>query len=76
MTRILIIEDEASYRAAIAYMLQREGFDMAEAADGTAGLAEYERNGADLVLLDLMMPGMPGTEVGYFKRWHHTFPFS
>lgn len=63
MTRILIIEDEASYRAAIAYMLQREGFDVAEAADGTAGLAEYERNGADLVLLDLMMPGMPGTEV-------------
>ena len=44
-------------------MLQREGFDVAEAADGTAGLAEYERNGADLVLLDLMMPGMPGTEV-------------
>lgn len=63
MTRILIIEDEESYRDATAYMLQREGYDVAEAADGTAGLAEYDRNGADLVLLDLMMPGMPGTEV-------------
>ncbi len=63
MTRILIVEDEDSYRDATAYMLQREGFDVAEAADGVAGLAEFDRNGADLVLLDLMMPGMPGTEV-------------
>ncbi len=63
MTRILIVEDEESYRDATAYMLQREGFEVAEAADGAAGLAEFDRNGADLVLLDLMMPGMPGTEV-------------
>ena len=63
MTRILIIEDEESYRDATAYMLQREGFDVSQAGDGAAGLAEFERNGADLVLLDLMMPGMPGTEV-------------
>ncbi|MGI5950752.1 MAG: response regulator [Brooklawnia sp.] len=63
MTRILIIEDEQSYREATAYMLQREGFEVAEAVDGDSGLAEYDRNGADLVLLDLMMPGMPGTEV-------------
>ena len=63
MTRILMIEDEASYREATAYMLQREGFQIATAADGTEGLAEYDRNGADLVLLDLMMPGIPGTEV-------------
>ena len=63
MTRILIIEDEESYRDATAYMLQREGFDVSQAGDGAAGLVEFERNGADLVLLDLMMPGMPGTEV-------------
>ena len=63
MTRILIIEDEESYRDATAYMLQREGFDVSQAGDGAAGLAEFERNGADLLLLDLMMPGMPGTEV-------------
>ena len=63
MTRILIIEDEDSYREATSYMLQREGFEVAEAANGAAGLAEYDRGGADLVLLDLMMPGMAGTEV-------------
>jgi len=63
MTRILIIEDEESYREAAAFMLRREGFEVLEAADGAAGLAEYDRAGADLVLLDLMMPGIPGTEV-------------
>ncbi|WIY82276.1 response regulator transcription factor [Propionimicrobium sp. PCR01-08-3] len=62
MTRILIVDDEASYRDAVGYMLQREGFEVAEAADGEAGLAEYDRGGADLVLLDLMMPGMGGIE--------------
>ena len=44
-------------------MLSKEGFDVVEAADGAAGLAEYDRVGADIVLLDLMMPGLPGTEV-------------
>jgi two-component system response regulator RegX3 len=63
MTRVLVIEDEDSYREALAYMLGKEGFDVAAAADGVAGLAEYDRAGADLVLLDLMMPGLPGTEV-------------
>ncbi|MCW5952612.1 MAG: response regulator transcription factor, partial [Propionibacteriaceae bacterium] len=63
MTRILIIEDEASYRETLGFMLRREGFDVAEAADGATGLASYARSGADIVLLDLMMPGMPGTEV-------------
>lgn len=63
MTRILIIEDEEPYREATSYMLQREGFEVLEAADGVSGLREFEREGADLVLLDLMMPGMSGTEV-------------
>ena len=63
MTRILIIEDEGSYREALTFMLGKEGFDVAAAADGESGLAEYDRNSADLVLLDLMLPGMPGTEV-------------
>ena len=63
MTRILIIEDEESYREALSFMLAREGFDVAVAPDGAAGLAEFDRGGADLVLLDLMMPGLPGTEV-------------
>lgn len=63
MTRILIIEDEESYREALEFMLSREGFDVASAPDGTAGLAVFDRDGADLVLLDLMMPGVPGMEV-------------
>lgn len=63
MTRILIIEDEESYRDALAFMLQKEGFDVATAPDGAEGLAEFDKHGADLVLLDLMMPGMPGLEV-------------
>ncbi len=63
MTRVLIIEDESNYRETVAFMLRREGFDVTEAADGAAGLASYARTGADLVLLDLMMPGLPGTEV-------------
>ncbi|MEO7588604.1 MAG: response regulator transcription factor [Arachnia sp.] len=63
MTRILIIEDEESYREALTFMLGREGFDVGSAPDGASGLVEFDRAGADLVLLDLMMPGMPGTEV-------------
>ena len=63
MTRVLVIEDEDSYREALVYMLGKEGFDVGEAPDGVSGLAEYDRAGADLVLLDLMMPGLPGTEV-------------
>ena len=63
MTRILIIEDEESYREALAYMLRKEGFEVVDAAEGAEGLTEYDRMGADLVLLDLMMPGLTGTEV-------------
>ena len=63
MTRVLIVEDEESYRDALAYMLRKEGFDVVEAADGSEGLAAFDKGGADIVLLDLMMPGVPGTEV-------------
>ncbi|MFC7493285.1 MULTISPECIES: response regulator [unclassified Nocardioides] len=63
MTRVLVVEDEESYSEALAYMLRKEGFEVAIAADGNAALAEFDRNGADIVLLDLMLPGIPGTEV-------------
>ena len=63
MTRILVIEDEASYRDPLAYLLRKEGYEVSLAATGPDGLAEYDRGGADLVLLDLMLPGMPGTDV-------------
>nr|WP_255621967.1 response regulator transcription factor [Tessaracoccus sp. OS52] len=63
VTRILIIEDEDSYREALTFMLRKEGFDVSSAPDGATGLAEFDSSGADLVLLDLMMPGMTGMEV-------------
>jgi two-component system response regulator RegX3 len=63
MTRILLVEDEESYRDPLAYQLEREGFDVVTAATGTDALLRFEELGADLVLLDLMLPGLPGTEV-------------
>jgi len=63
MTRVLVVEDEESYRETLSYMLSKEGFEVIEAHDGAAGIAEFDRRGADIVLLDLMMPGLPGTEV-------------
>lgn len=63
MTRVLVVEDEESYSDALAYMLRKEGYEVAIAATGTEALAEFDRNGADIVLLDLMLPGLPGTEV-------------
>ena len=63
MIRILIVEDEESFSDPLSYLLRREGYEVAIADDGPAALAEFDRNGADLVLLDLMLPGLPGTEV-------------
>ena len=74
MTRVLIVEDEDTYRETLGYMLRKEGFDVTEAADGAAGLAAFERAGADIVLLDLMMPGLPGTEVCRRLRAVSTVP--
>jgi two-component system response regulator RegX3 len=63
MTKILVVEDEASFSDALAYLLGREGFEVTVSDNGAAALDEFDRHGADLVLLDLMLPGLPGTEV-------------
>jgi len=63
VTRVLVVEDEESYSEALSYMLRKEGFEVAIAADGDTALKEFDRNGADIVLLDLMLPGISGTEV-------------
>ena len=63
MTQLLVIEDEESFSETLSYMLTREGFEVRVASSGTEGLEEFDRRGADLVLLDLMLPGLPGTEV-------------
>ncbi|GAB2822631.1 response regulator transcription factor [Actinoallomurus bryophytorum] len=63
MTRVLVVEDEESFSDALSYMLRKEGFEVAVAATGPDALESFDRAGADLVLLDLMLPGLPGTEV-------------
>lgn len=63
MTRVLIVEDEPDLADPLAYLLQREGFDVEIAEDGPAALDAFATRGADIVLLDLMLPGMDGIEV-------------
>jgi two-component system response regulator RegX3 len=63
MSRILVVEDEQSFSDALSFMLRKEGFDVAVADDGQVAVESFERDGADLVLLDIMLPGMSGTEV-------------
>jgi two-component system, OmpR family, response regulator RegX3 len=63
MTRVLVVEDEESFSDALSYMLRKEGFEPVVATTGPEALAEFDRGGADIVLLDLMLPGLPGTEV-------------
>ena len=74
MSVVLIVEDEESYREAMGFMLTKEGFEVILAADGEEGLAQFERHGADIVLLDLMMPGLSGTEVCRRLRQRSTVP--
>ncbi|MET8230931.1 response regulator transcription factor [Micromonospora sp. NPDC005298] len=63
MSRVLVVEDEESFSDALSYMLRKEGFEVSVAATGTDALTEFDRTGADIVLLDLMLPEMSGTEV-------------
>jgi len=74
MTKILIVEDEASLSEPLAYLLEREGYETAIADDGPAALVEFDRAGADLVLLDLMLPGLSGTEVCRELRTRSSVP--
>jgi two-component system response regulator RegX3 len=63
LTRILVVEDEESFSDALSFMLRREGYEVVIATDGHEALQLVDRHGPDLVLLDLMLPGIPGTEV-------------
>jgi len=63
VTKVLVVEDETSYSEALSYVLRKEGFDVAIAETGPDALTEFDRGGADIVLLDLMLPGLSGTEV-------------
>ena len=63
MTKILLVEDEESLSDPLSYLLEREGYDVSIAEDGLKAVEMFELHGADIILLDLMLPGLPGTEV-------------
>ncbi|WP_219413164.1 response regulator transcription factor [Pseudonocardia nigra] len=74
MTRVLIVEDEESFADPLAFLLRKEGFTTAIATTGQDALEEFDRNGADIVLLDLMLPGMSGTDVCKALRTRSAVP--
>ncbi|ATB33396.1 sigma-54-dependent transcriptional regulator [Melittangium boletus] len=63
MAKVLVIDDEANLRKVLAALLRRDGFEVTVAADGEQGLAEFHKNGADIVVTDLVMPKAGGMEV-------------
>ncbi len=63
MTRILVVEDEVSFSDPLSYLLEKEGYEVAVAETGPDALTAFEADGADLVLLDLMLPGVSGIDV-------------
>ena len=74
MTRVLVVEDEESFSDALSFMLRKEGFEVGVAPTGTDAVTLFDREGADLVLLDLMLPGMSGTEVCRAIRQRSSVP--
>ena len=63
MTRILIVEDEVSFSDPLSYLLSKEGYEVSVAENGHDALVDFDSAGADLVLLDLMLPGVSGVDV-------------
>ena len=74
MTRILVVEDEISFSDPLSYLLRKEGYEVSVAETGPEALDDFDRLGADLVLLDLMLPGLSGTEVCRALRQRSTVP--
>lgn len=74
MTRVLVVEDEQNLREPLVYLLQKEGYDVLEAEDGLSAIEVFRSHGADLILLDLMLPGMSGNEVCRTIRVESTVP--
>ncbi|GEP27505.1 response regulator transcription factor [Cryobacterium sp. TMS1-20-1] len=74
MTRILLVEDESALSEPLSFLLEREGYEVVVAEDGPSAISEFDQNGSDLILLDLMLPGIPGTEVCREIRTRSTVP--
>ena len=63
MTKILLVEDEESFREGLSFMLSKEGYEVITADNGNDAVSKFEQHGADLVLLDVMLPGLSGLDV-------------
>lgn len=74
MTLILVVEDEESFRDALHYMLTREGFEVINAPNGSEGIRLFDAKNPDLVLLDLMLPEVSGTDVCKYIRSKSSTP--
>ena len=72
--KILVVEDEASFSEALSYVLGKEGFEVEVAETGDGAIAAFDKNGADLILLDLMLPGQDGLELCRLLRQRSTMP--
>jgi two-component system response regulator RegX3 len=74
MTRILVVEDEESFSDPLSYLLRKEGYEVSVAETGPMALEDFDRSGADLVLLDLMLPGLSGVDVCRALRHRSSVP--
>lgn len=74
MTKILVVEDEKSLSEPLAYLLRREGYEVSIVDNGIAAVAAVEASPPDLMLLDLMLPGLAGTEVCREVRLRSSLP--
>jgi two-component system response regulator RegX3 len=74
MTRILVVEDEVSFSDPLSYLLRKEGYDVSVAENGNDALTDFDSAGADLVLLDLMLPGVSGVDVCRALRQRSNVP--
>ncbi|MEN9967058.1 MAG: hypothetical protein RL036_291 [Actinomycetota bacterium] len=74
MTKVLVVEDERSLREPLVYLLEKEGYDVVEAEDGAQAVKLFESGGADIILLDLMLPELNGNEVCRIIRQSSAVP--
>ncbi|MFY8026569.1 MAG: response regulator transcription factor [Aquiluna sp.] len=74
MTRVLVVEDEPNLREPLVYLLEKEGYEVLEAENGNAAIELFRKNSPELILLDLMLPGISGNEVCRIIRQESQVP--